>query len=950
MKRPFQSAIPVTIAVLMLLVSPASRSEARPGVSDPYASMRSAQGGSVQLSPSSSERATAVSAILISAPASVSATEGGSVSIKATVGSGNPNSIITITATGFPSGLFFTTNTPTAIQPSATISGTLAVGTTGVWFIHWEAWDQFGAFDDSTTQLTVTSTNHAPVLDQPSNMTVSEGTTADQQLRATDTDGNPIGFTLASGPSFVSVATTDQGTGIAYGNVHVAPNSSESGSYTVQVRASDGVLQDTRSFSLQVVDVPLRGEPVWERVADLYDPRTGSGVEGAAASLIAGKLYVSHGYRYYDTDFLSIYDVATNTWTHGGPTAPDARVSRSEMAGGTAFGKHYAIGGRSRPNADVEEFDPATGQWSTRASMSLARGGAGAASWQNKIYVVGGRSGGSYGVGTIYSLCEVYDPAINRWTTLAPMPRAVSDNYATVAYGGKVYVFGGTDGSQNRSDVQIYNIATNQWTLGAPMPTARGAAMAGVIGNKIAVFGGYSGGSNLRVTELYDPAANVWSAGPEMPLAVSEMAQGVTYDRHGIYSVGSGMFGLAASVVLVLRPVISLDAPASVSVDEGQSLSFVVSAADRSGLPVTLSATGLPNGALFTDNGNNTGTFKWTPGFSEAGAHTVTFLAQNSEGASSEAITVIEVRNVNRPPISNPGGPYTSFQGSALSLDGTGSSDPDGDALTYLWVFGDGTNGAGPTPSHTYTTIGTYGIALTVSDGVETNVATTTVAVVGLFDARAFTTAGNRLIRLASGKPTWCAQIEPVGHAFSLSLVDVSTIVMKSSGTGSVDQISALFDKTTVLGDRDGNGVDELTVCFRKNDLGLLFSNLHGTTSVPVTIEGKLFGGGIFRASLDVGVVASGGALTAFVSPNPLNPSAVLTFFTPEAGTARVILYGASGRLTATLLEEKFLPAGYHDVPITGIDSSGRRLASGIYFYRVETASGSVAGRFAILK
>src|SRR5438045_1294329 len=40
--------------------------------------------------------------------------------------------------------------------------------------------------------VTVTPTNRAPVLAQPSNMTVSEGATADQALSATDPDGDPL--------------------------------------------------------------------------------------------------------------------------------------------------------------------------------------------------------------------------------------------------------------------------------------------------------------------------------------------------------------------------------------------------------------------------------------------------------------------------------------------------------------------------------------------------------------------------------------------------------------------------------------------------------------------------------------------------------------------------------------------------------------------------------------
>ncbi|MCY4027767.1 MAG: PKD domain-containing protein [Acidobacteria bacterium] len=52
-------------------------------------------------------------------------------------------------------------------------------------------------------------------------------------------------------------------------------------------------------------------------------------------------------------------------------------------------------------------------------------------------------------------------------------------------------------------------------------------------------------------------------------------------------------------------------------------------------------------------------------------------------------------------------------------FDGSGSSDPNDDTLTYAWDFGDGSRGSGVTATHVYRAPGTYEVALTVSDGVE---------------------------------------------------------------------------------------------------------------------------------------------------------------------------------------------------------------------------------------
>ncbi|PYP13795.1 MAG: hypothetical protein DMD54_15550, partial [Gemmatimonadetes bacterium] len=61
----------------------------------------------------------------------------------------------------------------------------------------------------------------------------------------------------------------------------------------------------------------------------------------------------------------------------------------------------------------------------------------------------------------------------------------------------------------------------------------------------------------------------------------------------------------------------------------------------------------------------------------------------------------------NHPPTAAAGGPYTGVEGAAITFDGSGSSDPDGDQLGYAWNFGDGSTGTGSAPSHTYVGVGT---------------------------------------------------------------------------------------------------------------------------------------------------------------------------------------------------------------------------------------------------
>jgi DNA/RNA endonuclease G (NUC1) len=87
----------------------------------------------------------------------------------------------------------------------------------------------------------------------------------------------------------------------------------------------------------------------------------------------------------------------------------------------------------------------------------------------------------------------------------------------------------------------------------------------------------------------------------------------------------------------------------------------------------------------------------------------------------------------DRAPVAATDGPYIGIEGSSVTLDASGSTDPDGDALTYEWSFGDGATGTGARPVHVYTDNGTYPVSVIVSD--EYGAADTATTVVTVMNA-----------------------------------------------------------------------------------------------------------------------------------------------------------------------------------------------------------------------
>ena len=83
---------------------------------------------------------------------------------------------------------------------------------------------------------------------------------------------------------------------------------------------------------------------------------------------------------------------------------------------------------------------------------------------------------------------------------------------------------------------------------------------------------------------------------------------------------------------------------------------------------------------------------------------------------------------VNLPPVVEVGGPYASVEGQSVDLNGS-ATDENGDALTYAWSIGDGTNMNGNPVSHNFVDNGAYPATLAVSDGQLVTMVTTRIDV-----------------------------------------------------------------------------------------------------------------------------------------------------------------------------------------------------------------------------
>jgi len=83
--------------------------------------------------------------------------------------------------------------------------------------------------------------------------------------------------------------------------------------------------------------------------------------------------------------------------------------------------------------------------------------------------------------------------------------------------------------------------------------------------------------------------------------------------------------------------------------------------------------------------------------------------------------------------------------------------------------------------------------------------------------------------------------------------------------------------------------------------------------------------------------------------PNPFNPQTEIRFDLPHAGSTRLRVYDLRGRLVKDLVSGH-MGAGNHSVVWKGRDNGGRQVASGVYYYKIDSGKFSETKRMTLVK
>ncbi len=387
------------------------------------------------------------------------------------------------------------------------------------------------------------------------------------------------------------------------------------GKYLYQIGGRTNTGNATALVAVQRLD-PTAATPAWEPLASLPAP-----INSGKAVTINGKIYVPGGV----TPAVEIdrgqfvYDIAANTWSR--LAVPPVAVHAYSLAADPANKLYYMTGGSDLVDgvANAQVYNTQTNQWTALPPMNTARFAHESALVGGKLYVVGGSGGGVNG--------EVFDFTKQSWSPIAPMPRVHLYTTSAVAQdsNGRLYwlIIGGEDNNGTlTSIVDIYDFAADRWLspdLSFNLPTPRSRPGSAVLNGWIYTFGGSTGanGSTTVATNERFKVDGVTILSPNQP-------------------------------PLMIVPVTQQIAL------PGRELAFVVSAQDLgSGVPIAITADGVPAGANFTvaneTNNSAKGTFRWTPTAADVGRNiTVSFTA--SDGALTD-VKIVQISVVQSSPL-----------------------------------------------------------------------------------------------------------------------------------------------------------------------------------------------------------------------------------------------------------------------------------------------------------
>ena len=281
--------------------------------------------------------------------------------------------------------------------------------------------------------------------------------------------------------------------------------------------------------------------------AEVFDPTTGTWTQTSslivgrfghqAVRLPNGKVLVEGGDG-AGTSTELYTDSPSGAWA---PANPSYVARENHTATLLTNGMVLIAGGLdssgSFPQADVELFDPATGDWQGTDSLPAAVGLHTATLLSGGGVLVAGGCDSEDPLNPLTNT-EVYDPSVGLWTPADGLNNARCGHTATRLLNGQVLVAGGDAGGVS---AELFDPATGSWTPTGSLntPHASGHTAALLPDGKVLVAGGLDTDGNwLADVEIYEPIGRSWT--PANPMTTGRTGHTMTVLTNGLVLVAGG--------------------------------------------------------------------------------------------------------------------------------------------------------------------------------------------------------------------------------------------------------------------------------------------------------------------------------------------------------------------------------------------------------------------------
>ncbi len=151
------------------------------------------------------------------------------------------------------------------------------------------------------------------------------------------------------------------------------------------------------------------------------------------------------------------------------------------------------------------------------------------------------------------------------------------------------------------------------------------------------------------------------------------------------------------------------------------------------------------------------------------------------------------------------------------------------------------------------------------------------------------------------------------------------------------------------------NGNSTIWVQEGPSTIGNVVVNMVTGRDSDGTVVVATHGGGVYKSSVITSIDGTNIAVPSQFDlqqnyPNPFNPETTIRFILPAAAPVTLIIYNALGQEVRTLLSNEEHMSGAHSVAFDGRSENGTQLASGIYFYRLQSREFSAIKKMLLVK